>query len=48
MHAAWFGTYAETISRSPHAAELLDAKHQLSADLVQTPQAATSGSSATS
>jgi AcrR family transcriptional regulator len=33
MHAAWFGTYAETISRSPHAAELLDAKHRLSADL---------------
>lgn len=33
MHTAWFGTYAETISRSPHAAELLDAKHQLSADL---------------
>ena len=32
--AAWFGTYAETISRSPHAAELLDAKHRLSADLV--------------
>jgi AcrR family transcriptional regulator len=34
MHAAWFGTYAETIQRSPHAAELLDAKHRLSADLV--------------
>jgi AcrR family transcriptional regulator len=34
MHAAWFGTYAETISRSPHAAELLDAKHRLSSDLV--------------
>jgi TetR/AcrR family transcriptional regulator, regulator of autoinduction and epiphytic fitness len=34
MHAAWFGTYAETIARSPHAAELLDAKHRLSADLV--------------
>jgi AcrR family transcriptional regulator len=34
MHAAWFGTYAETISRSPHAAELLDAKHRLPADLV--------------
>ena len=33
MHAAWFGTYAETISRSPHAADLLDAKHQLSANL---------------
>jgi TetR/AcrR family transcriptional regulator, regulator of autoinduction and epiphytic fitness len=33
MHAAWFGTYAETISRSPHAAELLDAKHRLSAGL---------------
>jgi AcrR family transcriptional regulator len=34
MSAAWFGTYAETIRRSPHAAELLDAKHRLSADLV--------------
>jgi len=34
MHVAWFGTYAETISRSPHAAELLDAKHRLSAGLV--------------
>jgi len=33
MHVAWFGTYAETITRSPHAAELLDAKHRLSADL---------------
>jgi AcrR family transcriptional regulator len=33
MHAAWFGTYAETITTSPHAAELLDAKHRLSADL---------------
>jgi AcrR family transcriptional regulator len=34
MHAAWFGTYADTISHSPHAAELLDAKHRLSAGLV--------------
>jgi hypothetical protein len=34
MHAAWFGTYAETIRHSPHAAELLDAKYRLSADLV--------------
>ncbi|HET7016895.1 MAG TPA: SDR family NAD(P)-dependent oxidoreductase [Streptosporangiaceae bacterium] len=34
MAAAWFGTYSETIDRSPHAAELLDAKHRLSADLV--------------
>jgi AcrR family transcriptional regulator len=34
MSAAWFGTYAETIRRSPHADELLDAKHRLSADLV--------------
>jgi TetR/AcrR family transcriptional regulator, regulator of autoinduction and epiphytic fitness len=34
MHAAWFGTYAETIRHSPHADELLDAKHRLSADLV--------------
>jgi AcrR family transcriptional regulator len=31
---AWFGTYADTISRSPHADELLDAKHRLSADVV--------------
>ncbi len=34
MNTAWFGTYADTIRRSPHAAELLDAKHRLSADLV--------------
>jgi AcrR family transcriptional regulator len=34
MHAAWFGTYADTIRRSPHAADLLDAKHRLSAGLV--------------
>ena len=34
MHAAWFGTYDETVRQSPHAAELLDAKHRLSADLV--------------
>jgi TetR/AcrR family transcriptional regulator, regulator of autoinduction and epiphytic fitness len=34
MHAAWFGTYTETIRDSPHATELLDAKHRLSADLV--------------
>ncbi len=34
MHVAWFGTYADTIRSSPHAADLLDAKHQLSADLV--------------
>ena len=34
MHAAWFGTYADTIRHSPHAAELLDAKHRLSADVV--------------
>jgi AcrR family transcriptional regulator len=34
MHTAWFGTYADTIRRSPHAADLLDAKHQLSADLI--------------
>ena len=33
MNAAWRGTYAETIRRSPHAAELLDAKRRLSADL---------------
>ncbi len=31
---AWFGAYAETIRRSPHAAELLDAKHRLSADVI--------------
>ncbi|HEX4061361.1 MAG TPA: TetR/AcrR family transcriptional regulator [Streptosporangiaceae bacterium] len=34
MHVAWFGTFADTLRRSPHAADLLDAKHQLSADLV--------------
>jgi TetR/AcrR family transcriptional regulator, regulator of autoinduction and epiphytic fitness len=34
MHAAWFGTYADTIRSSPHAADLLDAKHRLSADPV--------------
>jgi AcrR family transcriptional regulator len=28
--AAWFGAQTETIRRSPHAAELMDAKHQLS------------------
>jgi AcrR family transcriptional regulator len=33
MHAAWFGTYADTIAHSPHAADLLDAKHRLSAGL---------------
>ena len=48
MHAAWFGTYAETIRHSPHAAELLDAKYRLSADLSLTPPAATNGWSATS
>lgn len=34
MSAAWFGTYVETIWRSPHAAELMDAKHRLVADLI--------------
>jgi AcrR family transcriptional regulator len=34
MSAAWFGTYVETIRRSPHAAELMDAKQRLSAGLV--------------
>lgn len=34
MHTAWFGTYVETIQHSPHAAELLDAKHRLSAAVV--------------
>jgi AcrR family transcriptional regulator len=34
MSSAWFGTYVETVWRSPHAAELLDAKHRLSADLI--------------
>ncbi|WP_019927379.1 TetR/AcrR family transcriptional regulator [Nocardia sp. BMG111209] len=34
MHIAWFGGAAETIRRSPHAAELLDAKHRLTADVV--------------
>ena len=34
MSAAWFGTYVKTVWRSPHAAELLDAKHRLAADLI--------------
>jgi AcrR family transcriptional regulator len=34
MSAAWFGTYVETVWRSPHAAELLDAKHRLAADII--------------
>jgi hypothetical protein len=34
MSFAWFGTYVETIWRSPHAAELMDAKHRLVAELV--------------
>jgi AcrR family transcriptional regulator len=34
MSAAWFGTYADTVRSSPHAAELLNAKHQLSSDLI--------------
>lgn len=34
MSAAWFGTYVETIWRSPHAADLMDAKHRLVAELV--------------
>lgn len=34
MSAAWFGTYMETVRNSPHAAELMDAKNRLSADLV--------------
>ena len=42
MNAAWFGTYAETVRRSPHAAELLDAKRGLSATWSPTPQAGTS------
>jgi AcrR family transcriptional regulator len=33
MGDAWFGTYVETVRHSPHAAELLDAKHRLSAGL---------------
>ena len=34
MSAAWFGTYVETIWRSPHAAELMDAKHRLVTGLI--------------
>jgi AcrR family transcriptional regulator len=34
MSASWFGTYVETIQNSPHAGELIDAKHRLSAGLV--------------
>jgi len=49
MHTAWFGTYAETISRSPMRPELLDAKHRLSAEPgLRRPQAGTAGWSATS
>jgi AcrR family transcriptional regulator len=39
MSAAWFGTYVNTIWRSPHAAELLDAKHRLSADVISRASA---------
>lgn len=31
---AWFGTYFETIRRSPHAEDLIDSKHQLSSGIV--------------
>jgi AcrR family transcriptional regulator len=34
MSAAWFGTYVDTVRRSPHAAELLDVKHRLSAEVI--------------
>jgi AcrR family transcriptional regulator len=34
MGAAWFGTYMDTVRGSPHSAELLDAKHRLSADVI--------------
>ena len=34
MHDAWFGTYFDIVRNSPHAAELLDVKHQLSADVI--------------
>jgi TetR/AcrR family transcriptional regulator, regulator of autoinduction and epiphytic fitness len=35
MSEAWFGSYFETIHRSPHADELMDSKHRLSSDLVR-------------
>jgi hypothetical protein len=38
MNAAWFGTYDETVRCSPRAAEVLDAKLRLSADLVSDAQ----------
>jgi AcrR family transcriptional regulator len=34
MADAWYGTYMATVQSSPHAAELMDAKYRLSADLV--------------
>jgi AcrR family transcriptional regulator len=34
MISSWFGTYFETVCDSPHAAELMDAKHRLCADVV--------------
>lgn len=34
MTIAWFGRYFDTVSSSPHAAELMDAKHRLCADVV--------------
>ena len=38
MHDAWFGTYFDIVRNSPHAAELLDVKHQLSADVIADAQ----------
>jgi len=48
MSAAWFGTYAETIRRSPHAAELLDPSTGCRRTWSPTPQASTSNWSRTS
>jgi AcrR family transcriptional regulator len=31
---AWYGTYFDTVCGSPHAAELMDAKHRLCADVI--------------
>ncbi len=39
MHTAWFGTYAETIRRSPHAAELMIASARGLESIAASPAA---------
>jgi AcrR family transcriptional regulator len=34
MAIAWYGTYFDTVCNSPHAAELMDAKHRLGAEVI--------------